>query len=165
MGDEAGVSETIPAQRLGVHDAEEDIEDILVTRTTDDESEDALTEINDANGDDPVDELFDPNLPNPVVFPLPGDRITFLDTVLQPPAIINAQVTEMKKTVKKRWPNWYNILREGSLTQTSVDLVTSRWIEKSSNKNPANIYFYISKITYSLIKDFSYKQVAIKFQV
>ena len=104
-----------------------------------DETDDDLTEINDAPEqqnefvqiepviDDPVDELWDPNLPNPVVFPLPGDKITFLDRDIQPPILINAQVTIMKKTVQQRWPDWYNILCEGSYTQTSVNLVTSRW--------------------------------------
>ena len=91
---------------------------------------DDIPQQNEPNDNDPNDELLDPNLPNPAVFPLPGDRITFLDRDIQPPqppTLINARVTVMFKTVQQKWPGWYNILRDNSSSQTSVDLVNTRW--------------------------------------
>jgi len=73
------------------------------------------------------DELFDPNIPNPPVFPVLGENITFLDTDVQPPTIVSAKVTLTYKTVQRKWPGWYNILRHGSGRETSVDLWNTRW--------------------------------------
>ena len=52
------------------------------------------------------DQLFYSKLPNPLVFPMPGDLIKFLNKDMVPPVIVQAQVTATFKTVLKRWPGW-----------------------------------------------------------
>ena len=72
-------------------------------------------------------DLYDYSQDNPRVYPLPGDRIIFLDRTMIPPTIVHASVTPMFKTVQKKNPGWCNIIRDGANKESSVSLYTNRW--------------------------------------
>ena len=74
------------------------------------------------------DELFNPSLPNPPVLPLAGDKISFVDFDAQPPTVVHATMDRMYKTVQRRHPGWFNIIRDdGHLTPGSIRLDDRRW--------------------------------------
>ena len=59
--------------------------------------------------------------------PNPGEDIIYCDTNVHPPVIVSARVTPMHKTMQKKWPGWYNVLKEGSRKESSVNLHVLRW--------------------------------------
>ena len=133
-------------QRNGTNSTEDSLppngqlEDTVVT--TDDLNE-APGEINAENVEDELfdqlnNDLYDPHGQNPSAMPNPGDKIAFLDTNIEPPIIVWAKVIPMFKTMQKRWPGWYNIIREGTTQESSVDLSVVRW-KVLSNASSDNV--------------------------
>ena len=74
-----------------------------------------------------ADKLYNLELPDPLVLPLPGERIIFLNKDVQIPTIVNATITVMYKTVQNKWPGWINILCDNSTEESSVHLQATRW--------------------------------------
>ena len=103
---------------------EEELND--VNESNDDETENNETATKEISQEDNAD-LLDPNGVNPPVMPEPGDNIIYYDTNVIPPVIVHAKVTPMYKTMKKKWPGWYNVLKENSTKESSVNLDAIRW--------------------------------------
>ena len=74
-----------------------------------------------------VEELVRHSFTNPSKMPVPGDKIKFLDDNVVPPEIVFAVIKPMFKTMQAKHPGWFNILKEGSTKQTSVNLTGVRW--------------------------------------
>ena len=95
-------------------------------------NETATEEVSQEDNED----LLDPNGDNPLLMPKPGEHIIYYDTNVFPPAIVHARVTPMYKTMQRKWPGWYNVLKEGSRKESSVNLAVIRWkFAFDSNKN------------------------------
>ena len=84
------------------------------------EAEAAVVDVEEA------DELFDSELSNPTAKPIPGDRIAYIDFAVQPPRLIHATISLMYRTVQKKYPGWFNVLREDG-SQGSIRLDDRRW--------------------------------------
>ena len=75
-----------------------------------------------------LDDLFDPAKPNPQTLPLAGDKISFIDYDAQPPTVVHATIATMYKTVQRKHPGWFNIIRvDGHETPGSIRLDDRRW--------------------------------------
>ena len=71
--------------------------------------------------------LFNPENPNPPIFPRLGESILFVDHSSLPLKVTKATITRTFKTVKKKWPGWFNVDREDFTMESSVDLLSVRW--------------------------------------
>ena len=88
---------------------------------------DPVEETNQEETFDYYQDLLDPNGHNPLIMPNPGENIIYYDTNVVPPEIVHAKVTPMFKTMKRKWPDWFNVLVKGSTKETSVNLSIIRW--------------------------------------
>ena len=101
--------------------------DDLDTSEHEEENNDNHADISEDPDNEIEEDLLRPSFTNPIKVPIVGDEILFLDDNIEPPAMVYATVRPMFKTMQKRYPGWFNILKEGNAKETSVNLENVRW--------------------------------------
>ena len=104
------------------NDNEQD-EDIHTDADIEDNDEDEIVALalglHDEDEDVELNE-FSLKTDNPLILPNAHERIIFWDPTLK--TAVKALVTPMTKTVQNKFPGWRNILRDGDVVQSSVNL-------------------------------------------